>query len=165
MTQAALTNLPYRPCVGIMLVNKEGKIFTGERLDTPGAWQMPQGGIDKGEKPRDAALRELEEETGITAKHAKITGQTAHWVLYDLPPHLLGKLWRGIYAGQKQLWFKMQFTGDDVTIDIQTKHPEFGRWKWSDPKDVIAEIVDFKRDIYVQVIDELVNSPTSEKPQ
>ena len=150
------TNLPYRPCVGIMLVNRNGNIFTGERLDTPGAWQMPQGGIDKGEAPEEAALRELEEEIGVTPCLVTVQKQTADWVLYDLPPHLLGKLWRGKYAGQKQLWFKMLLNSDDSAINIQTAHPEFGRWKWSDPKDVLAEIVDFKRGVYSTVLAELL---------
>lgn len=152
MTQKKHQILPYRPCVGIMLLNNDGKIFTGERLDTPGAWQMPQGGIDKGEKPHNAALRELEEETGVLAKHVTLVGQTADWVLYDLPPHLLGKLWSGKYAGQKQLWFKMHFTGNNSAVNIQTKHPEFARWKWSEPHEVIAEIVDFKRGVYQEVL-------------
>lgn len=150
------SDLPYRPCVGILLMNRDGKVFLGERLDTPGAWQMPQGGIDDGEKPKAAALRELEEETGVDRQLVKILGQTADWVLYDLPPNLLGKVWGGKYAGQKQIWFKMLFTGDDSTINIKTKHPEFRQWKWSDPADVISEIVEFKRDVYRGVLAELV---------
>lgn len=149
-------NLPYRPCVGVMLINQDGFIFTGERLDTPGAWQMPQGGIDKGETPEDAAVRELKEETGVAQELVTIQSRTADWVLYDLPPHLLGKVWRGKYAGQKQIWFKMLFTGNDSAINIQTKHPEFRRWKWSDPEDVIVEIVDFKRPVYSVVLSELL---------
>ncbi len=150
------SGLPYRPCVGILLVNNDNNIFVGERLDTPGAWQMPQGGIDKGEAPETAALRELEEETGIKSELATIEAKTADWVLYDLPPHLLGKLWKGRYAGQKQLWFKMRFTGTDAAINIATKHPEFGRWKWSDPQEIAAEIVEFKRDVYTKVLSELL---------
>lgn len=152
----APTNLPYRPCVGVMLVNQHGNIFTGERLDTPGAWQMPQGGIDKGESPQDAALRELAEETGITPNFVTIQKRTTDWILYDLPPHLVGKVWRGKYAGQKQLWYKMLFTSKDNAIDIQTKHPEFNRWKWSTPSDVLSEIVDFKRAVYSTVLAELL---------
>jgi len=156
MSTCPQSNLPYRPCVGILLVNSAGKVFVGERLDTPGAWQMPQGGIDKGEEAEAAALRELEEETGIKSALVTIEAKTADWILYDLPPHLLGKLWKGRYAGQKQLWFKMRFTGSDDTVNIATKHPEFGRWKWSAPQEVIADIVDFKRDVYTKVLSELL---------
>jgi len=154
--EQASPNLPYRPCVGVMLVNRHSDIFTGERLDTPGAWQMPQGGIDKGEPPQDAALRELEEETGITPNLVTIEKRTTDWILYDLPPHLMGKVWRGKYAGQKQFWYKMLFTGEDSAINIQTKHAEFNRWKWSTPSEVLSEIVDFKREVYSTVLTELL---------
>jgi putative (di)nucleoside polyphosphate hydrolase len=147
-------SLPYRPCVGIVLVNSAGLIFTAERLDTPGAWQMPQGGIDSGEEPDSAALRELYEETGLNPALVTIDGRTKDWVLYDLPPHLLGKAWKGKYRGQKQLWYKMQFLGKDQDIDIETEHPEFGRWKWSSPTQVVEEIVEFKKTVYQQVINE-----------
>ncbi len=150
------SNLPYRPCVGILLINSDDKIFVGERRDTPGAWQMPQGGIDEGETPEAAARRELKEETGIKPALVTIEAKTTDWVLYDLPPHLIGKLWRGRFAGQKQLWYKMRFDGDDADINIKTKHPEFGRWKWSDPTDVLAEIVEFKRGVYSAVLEELL---------
>lgn len=150
------SKLPYRPCVGILLVNNDDRIFVGERLDTPGAWQMPQGGIDKGEAPEAAALRELEEETGISRDKVLTEAKTTDWVLYNLPPHLLGKAWKGRYAGQKQLWFKMRFTGAETAINIATKHPEFGRWKWSTPQDVAAEIVEFKRSVYTKVLSELL---------
>lgn len=146
--------LPYRPCVGVVLVNSQGLIFTAERLDTPGAWQMPQGGIDKGETPDAAALRELSEETGLEPSKVSVHTRTQDWVLYDLPPHLLGKAWRGKYRGQKQIWYKMLFLGEDHDIDIETKHPEFGRWKWSTSAQVLDEIVDFKRSVYQQVIRE-----------
>ncbi len=151
------SSLPYRPCVGILLINRDDKIFVGERLDTPGAWQMPQGGIDDGEESDTAALRELEEETGITPALLAVEAKTADWVLYDLPPHLIGRLWRGRYAGQKQLWYKMRFMGNSTDINIQTKHPEFGRWKWSKPTDVLAEIVEFKRSVYSAVLAELLD--------
>ncbi len=149
-------NLPYRPCAGILLLNKCNQIFVGERLDRPDAWQMPQGGIDEGEAPQIAAFRELEEEIGVRADQVELLGQTADWVLYDLPDHLKGKMWGGKFAGQKQLWFKLRLLAGDDAINIQTAHPEFGRWKWSDAATVIDEIVDFKRSVYQQVIGQLM---------
>lgn len=142
------SHLPYRPCVGVMLLNAEGKVFVGERIDTNGAWQMPQGGIDPGEMPQEAALRELWEEIGVTSDKVEVIAQTEDWLTYDLPDHLLGKVWKGAYRGQKQLWFVMRLTGSEDDINIETDHPEFGRWKWSNSEDLVAEIVPFKRDIY-----------------
>lgn len=144
-------NLPYRPCVGIMLVNDRGQIWVGRRTDTPDAWQMPQGGIDKGEDPRGAALRELEEEIG-TAK-ADIVGETAGWLSYDLPNHLVGKVWGGKYRGQTQKWFALRFTGKDAEIDpTSVEHPEFDEWRWADPDELSGLAVSFKRDIYERVL-------------
>lgn len=151
-----MNKLPYRPCVGVVLVNNNGLIFTGERIDTPGAWQMPQGGIDKGEQPEAAALRELEEEIGVSKDHVSLIGQTRDWLYYDLPPHLLGKAWGGKYCGQKQLWYKMLLDSDDSHINIATKHPEFSRWRWSTGAEVIDNIVDFKKDLYKQIITQLL---------
>lgn len=148
--------LPYRPCAGILLVNEAGLVFVGERLDRPGAWQMPQGGIDPGETPEGAAVRELEEEIGVSARDVEILSRTEDWILYDLPDHLKGKMWGGRYAGQKQIWFKMKLLAGDDVINIQTAHPEFGQWKWSSPADVLAEIVDFKRDVYRTVLSSLM---------
>ncbi len=146
------TQLPYRDCVGIVLLNTDGLILAGERLGLPGSWQMPQGGIDKGETPRDAALRELEEETG-TAK-ARIIKQTTEWLTYDLPPELLGKAWKGRYRGQRQLWFAMAFDGSDDEIDIHgVDHPEFASWKWMSAADILKAIVPFKRDVYSEVFE------------
>ncbi|NNE79028.1 MAG: RNA pyrophosphohydrolase [Silicimonas sp.] len=144
--------LPYRPCVGVVLANKDGLIFTGERMDTPGAWQMPQGGIDPGETPEDAALRELEEETGVAP--ALVTVEAAHpdLVLYDLPDHLVGKLWKGRYRGQEQRWFLLRFKGTDTDIDIARDHREFSRWRWSTPDQVLRDIVPFKAKVYAQVM-------------
>lgn len=153
LSQAQIDALPYRPCVGVMLANKDGLIFAGTRIDTPDAWQMPQGGIDEGEEPREAALRELWEETGVDPALAVIEAQTEDWLTYDLPPELLGRVWKGRYRGQKQLWFLMRFNGSDDQIDIATEHPEFSKWDWLTPDALIEHIVPFKRDIYRQIIE------------
>ena len=150
-------SLPYRPCVGVTLINSAGLIFAGQRLDGPGmlasaAWQMPQGGIDAGEKPRTAALRELCEETGVTADLVQFIAKTDDWLTYDLPADLLGKVWGGKYKGQRQKWFLFRFTGRDDQINIATSHPEFARWKWITADDMLAAIVPFKRAVYDQVI-------------
>ena len=147
-------SLPYRPCVGVLLANRDGLVFAGERIDTPGAWQMPQGGIDNGESPRDAALRELHEETGVRPDLVTVEAETAGWVRYDLPPELLGKVWKGRYRGQEQKWFLVRFEGQDADIDIATSHAEFSRWRWLAPADLLALIVPFKRAVYTQVLDE-----------
>lgn len=146
------SQLPYRPCVGVMLVNPAGLVFAGTRIDTPGAWQMPQGGIDKGEEPEAAAVRELWEETGVAADLVRIEGVTPDWLTYDLPPELLGKVWKGKYRGQKQLWYLARFLGDDDQIDIATDHPEFSEWAWVTPDSLVERIVLFKREIYSQVV-------------
>lgn len=147
------TDLPYRPCVGIVLINAAGQIFAGQRLDsTADAWQMPQGGIDDGEKPRQAALRELWEETGVTADLVEFVAKTEDWVTYDLPPELLGKVWGGKYRGQRQKWFLFRFLGRDEQIAIGTEHPEFSRWRWIGADEMVGAIVPFKRDVYAQVV-------------
>ncbi|SLN14262.1 RNA pyrophosphohydrolase [Aquimixticola soesokkakensis] len=146
------TDLPYRPCVGVMLVNAAGRVFVGERIDTPGAWQMPQGGVDAGEDPRAAALRELWEETGVNPDHVTVEARTEDWLTYDLPPELLGKVWKGKYRGQKQLWFLLRFSGEDSEINIDSEHPEFSRWEWATPDTLVTRIVPFKRDIYEAVV-------------
>ncbi|EEW26885.1 RNA pyrophosphohydrolase [Rhodobacter ferrooxidans] len=146
-------SLPYRPCVGIMLLNPQGLIFAGQRLDAQQpAWQMPQGGIDADEKPRAAALRELWEETGITADLVEILAKSPDWLSYDLPPELLGRVWGGKYRGQRQRWFLMRFLGRDDQINIATEHPEFDRWQWTEADAMLASIVPFKRAVYDQVI-------------
>jgi putative (di)nucleoside polyphosphate hydrolase len=145
------SDLPYRPCVGIMLFNKNGQVFVGKRIDqTVEGWQMPQGGIDKGESPKQAALRELKEEVG-TAK-AEIIGEMEDWVTYDLPEHLIGVAFHGKYKGQKQKWFAMRFTGDDGDIELTAHEPEFSAFKWVDLKALPGLIVPFKRDTYKAVI-------------
>ena len=145
------SDLPYRPCVGIMLFNRHGKVFVGKRIDqTVEGWQMPQGGIDKGESPKQAALRELKEEVG-TGK-AESIGEMEDWVTYDLPEHLIGVAFHGKYKGQKQKWFAMRFTGDDGDIDLTAHEPEFSAFKWVDLKALPGLIVPFKRDTYKAVI-------------
>lgn len=155
MTQKHPDDLPYRPCVGLVLRNSDGLIFGGERIDTPGAWQMPQGGIDAGETPREAGLRELEEETGISPGLVTLTKETDDWITYDLPAHLLMKVWKGKYRGQRQKWFILDFHGDDGDIAIDTAHPEFARWQWMTAPDLITSIVPFKRDTYRTVFSSL----------
>ncbi len=147
--------LPYRPCAGVVLARSDGLVFAGERIDTPNAWQMPQGGIDQGETPGEAALRELVEETGVTPDLVSLEGETADWVTYDLPDHLLGKMWKGKFRGQKQMWFLLRFHGQDTDIQIDTEHPEFARWRWMAPQDIIDSIVPFKRDVYRTVFAQL----------
>jgi putative (di)nucleoside polyphosphate hydrolase len=136
--------------VGIVLMNARGQVFVAERIDAPGAWQMPQGGIDKKELPRAAALRELHEETGTDK--AKIVAVTRSWLRYDLPADLQSKVWKGKYRGQEQKWFLMKFTGRDEDIDIATEHAEFTAWKWLKFEDLPKVIIGFKRDIYKQVV-------------
>jgi putative (di)nucleoside polyphosphate hydrolase len=146
-------DLPYRPCVGVVLVNASGLIWAGQRLDSPSpAWQMPQGGIDAGEKPKTAALRELREETGIGAADVVMLDKMGGWVTYDLPPDLLGRVWGGRYRGQRQKWFCYRFTGTDGQVTIASDHPEFSAWAWVQADALVAGIVPFKRDVYAQVI-------------
>ena len=154
LTPEDAAKLPYRPCVGIVLTNSQGLVFAGQRRDTPGAWQMPQGGIDPGETPRSAALRELQEEIGVPPDAVDVRAETRDWVTYDLPPHLLGKVWKGRYRGQKQRWFLMRFQGSDDQIDLDTDHPEFDAWAWVAPHDLLQQIVSFKRDVYQKVLAE-----------
>lgn len=152
MTEFDPETLPYRPCVGVMLVNRDGLVFAGERIDTPGAWQMPQGGIDAGEDPVTAGLRELVEETGISPDLVTVEAETEGWVRYDLPGHLLGKVWKGRYRGQEQKWLLLRFSGTDSDIRIDTDHPEFARWTWLRPDEVLDRIVPFKREVYAKVL-------------
>lgn len=138
-----------------MLANRDGHVFVGQRLDSEvPAWQMPQGGIDPGESAHDAALRELWEETGVTADKVETLALTERPVRYDLPEHLVGKLWGGKYRGQEQVWALMRFDGQDGDIDIASDHPEFSEWRWLPPGDLVANIVPFKRAVYEDVLAE-----------
>ena len=147
------SGLPYRAGVGIMLLNAQDRVFVGQRLDSSlEAWQMPQGGIDPGETPRDAALRELGEETGVAPHLVTIERETDAWLYYDLPDDLIGTIWKGKYCGQRQKWFAMRFLGTDADIDIATEHPEFRAWQWADREQLGALIVPFKRALYAEVL-------------
>lgn len=147
-----MSNKPYRRGVGVVLLNDEGQVFVAQRNDTEEpAWQMPQGGIDKGEDPYAAAQRELEEETGVTS--ASLIAETQDWLRYDLPSDLQAKMWKGRYRGQEQKWYLMQFTGTEDEISLDTEHPEFSAWKWADFHDLPEMIIGFKKTLYVQIVD------------
>ena len=154
MTPEKLAALPYRKNVGLVLINAEGLIFAGQRIDNPGhAWQMPQGGIDAGERPKEAALRELQEETGVRPDLVEKIAKTEDWLVYDLPEELIGTIWGGKYRGQKQKWFLFRFLGQDSDVNIATEHPEFSVWRWMEPAELVEKIVPFKRAVYEQVFD------------
>jgi putative (di)nucleoside polyphosphate hydrolase len=149
-----MNDLPYRPAAGIMLINAEGKVWVGQRLDSSlEAWQMPQGGLDPGEDAEQGALRELEEETGIGRGKVEIVARHGEELYYDLPEELAGKLWKGRWRGQRQTWFLARFLGTDEDVDISTPHPEFRAWKWADPADLPAMIVPFKKKLYEEVLE------------
>lgn len=162
MSEPKLRPTAYRPCVGVMLVNRDGKVFVAERLDskhgtghTSGFWQMPQGGVDAGEDLEPAALRELAEETGVSGDKVTVLKQTAEPIRYDLPEELIGKLWKGRYRGQEQVWFLARFEGEDADIDLEAHDPpEFSQWKWLDPEELPNVIVPFKKHIYRAVLEE-----------
>jgi putative (di)nucleoside polyphosphate hydrolase len=154
MTRDEIEALPYRPCVGVVLMNQDGRVFAAQRIDNPTpAWQMPPGGIDSDEKPRKAALRELWEETGITEDLVEFVAKTKDWVTYDLPDEMVGQIWGGRYRGQKQKWFLFRYLGSDAQVNIETEHPEFSVWAWMDHAEVIEKIVPFKRSVYEAVFD------------
>ena len=153
---SSFAHLPYRKGVGIMLLNAKSEVFVAKRLDTlVEAWQMPQGGIDEGEEPRTAALRELTEETGIPATNVTILAESADWYAYDLPDDLVPIIWKGKHRGQQQKWFVMRLEGDDSLINITADdHPEFSEWKWIPMQQLPEVIVPFKRELYVGLVAE-----------
>mgnify|MGYP003384964563 CR=1 FL=1 len=145
--------LPYRPCAGILIVNRAGQVFVGQRLDTKvEAWQPPQGGIDPGEDAQTAALRELGEETGIAPDKVTLIAEAPGEFFYDLPDALIGRIWQGKWRGQRQRWFLFRFHGTDDDVNIATAHQEFRDWRWVDPGDVVDLAVDFKRALYRDVM-------------
>lgn len=154
MTDKKVNPRPYRRGVGLALFNREGLVFAARRIDTPEAWQMPQGGIDDGETAEGAALRELKEETGIS--QADIIAEHPQWLSYDLPETLSKNVWKGRYRGQTQKWFALRFTGEDSDINIHTIHPEFDDWRWLPLTALLDMIVPFKRDVYDSVIMEFL---------
>ncbi|MBV9931129.1 MAG: RNA pyrophosphohydrolase [Alphaproteobacteria bacterium] len=150
-----LSEYGYRPAVGVMLVNDARKVWVGQRLDSAlEAWQMPQGGLDPGESPREGALRELQEETGIDPSLVEIVAQAREERTYDLPHDLIGKIWKEKWRGQRQTWFLARFLGTDADVHIDTPHPEFRAWKWAEPAELPAMIVPFKRELYEAVLAE-----------
>ena len=148
------SNLPLRKGVGVALLNNNNQIFVAKRIDNPNDfWQMPQGGIDKNEKPLDAAFRELREETSI--KNVELIKEVNSETTYHLPDRLLGIIWRGKYKGQTQKWFIMRFLGDEKEINLKTKNPEFLEWKWIDIDKITEKVVDFKLHVYEKIKTEL----------
>ncbi|MEZ5690987.1 MAG: RNA pyrophosphohydrolase [Rickettsiales bacterium] len=146
-------DLPYRKGVGIILLNNENKVFVGKRIDMRSeAWQMPQGGIDDGEEPEKAVIREMAEETGTDK--AYIIAVSKDWYYYDLPDELVPKIWNGKFRGQQQKWFCLRFSGSDSDIDINTEHPEFDEWQWAEARELPNLIVPFKRQLYKDILTE-----------
>jgi putative (di)nucleoside polyphosphate hydrolase len=150
------SSLPFRPGVGMMIINKDKRIFVGKRVDSKATgWQMPQGGIDIGETPSGAAMREMAEEIGTNK--GKILAESKNWYSYRIPEFLIPRLWDGQYCGQKQKWFLIEFTGEDSDINIKTDHPEFSEWQWVDFPELLSDIIPFKVKLYKQVIKEFKN--------
>jgi putative (di)nucleoside polyphosphate hydrolase len=148
-----LSEYRYRPAAGIMLVNGEGKVWVGQRLDSKlEAWQMPQGGLDPGEDPEEGALRELEEETGISRALVEIIARCPEELTYDLPEDLIGVVWKEKWRGQRQTWFLARFLGRDEDVNLETDSPEFRAWRWAEVDELPAMIVPFKKQLYEDVI-------------
>lgn len=148
-------HLPYRQGVGMMVLNTHKQVFVARRIDFPsGAWQMPQGGIDPGEAPLEAALRELREEIGTS--NVRMIAETKEWYHYDLPSHLIKRLWKGRYRGQQQKWFAMEFLGNETEINLNTAHPEFSEWQWISLSELPALAVSFKQKTYQQIMREFL---------
>ena len=147
-----ISSLPYRLGVGLVIINKQAEIFTGRRLDSTKAWQMPQGGIDNNEIPLEAAYREMCEETGIQKRKVTLLKQSKLWYRYDLPQEIQSKFWGGKFRGQSQKWFLFKFIGINSDINIETKDPEFSDWRWSKKNDMINSIVPFKKSLYQSVL-------------
>lgn len=142
---------PYRPCVGMMLINRHKRVFVAKRIDTQDShWQMPQGGIEDGETPVEAAFRELNEEIGTNS--VELIAECPDWFSYDLPCHISEKVWQGRYRGQKQKWFAFRFLGIDSEINIRTRNPEFSDWRWAEAQQLQKLIIPFKKDVYERVI-------------
>ncbi|MFN4276354.1 MAG: RNA pyrophosphohydrolase [Ferrovibrio sp.] len=155
---AAADARPYREGVGIALLNRDDLVFVGQRIDqTAEAWQMPQGGIDPGEDPLQAALREMEEEIGVPKKLAEVVAESRGWLSYDLPADLADKVWGGRYRGQRQKWYLARFKGRDSDINIETTHPEFKEWRWLPFRQLPELIVPFKRPIYELIVAEFAD--------
>jgi putative (di)nucleoside polyphosphate hydrolase len=165
-----MDGLPYRPCVGTMVLNAEGRVFVGRRTSGPEqldadiqhSWQMPQGGIDPGEEPFGAALRELREETNITS--VTLLGESRDWLTYDLPPALIGKAWNGRFRGQRQKWYALRFTGSDAEIDVAHppgNHPEFVAWRWAALAELPDLVIPFKRQVYAAIVAEFASLATA----
>jgi putative (di)nucleoside polyphosphate hydrolase len=151
MSNHSAETLPYRPAAGMVLLNREGLVFVGKRIDqTQEAWQVPQGGIDGREDPKTAALRELEEEIGT--RNVEILREHPDWLLYDLPPHLVGVVWEGKYRGQRLKWLALRFLGAESEINVATAHAEFSEWKWLRSTDVLRLVVPFKRHVYAAAL-------------
>lgn len=155
LTPEEIAALPYRPCVGLILLNSEGLIFAGQRIDRMlEAWQAPQGGVDPGETPRQAALRELGEEVGVAPDQVEILRESGQWIPYDIPADLIPKLWGAKFRGQTQRWFALRLLADDAAIDIETHEPEFRAWRWMTGAELIDSAVPFKRRTYELVLEE-----------
>lgn len=154
MTPEEIAKLPYRPNVGVMMINGAGGVWVGQRKDRyEDAWQMPQGGIDRGEDAYEAALRELEEETGVSRDLVELVAETDGWLTYDLPHEVVPEFWGGKFRGQEQKWYLLRFTGSDDQVNIETEHQEFSAWCWQPVDHLVEKIVPFKREVYAQVVE------------